>query len=266
MELLDALELALGEDAGGVRAPHALLQLLDLGGPGAGQEVVQLGLGVGEVGAGLRDFLGARAGQEVAQLGLCRASGGLAALDVGAELCVVDPHEDLPDLHQLAHLGFDGPHALDGGHDIATRDLGHADGGWPEDEDGEAARDGGQDRDGPEPRVGWPERAPIHAEIAITVASSTSQTSTGASTFLSWRVPRRRRGNSPPTRPAVSGPMRIWPRWASAQSRAARLVTVPVAVYVHRSPAMLLSLVDPTSAVPELMPMLTAIGGCSRSG
>jgi hypothetical protein len=155
-----------------------------ISGPGSRPEVVQLGRGAAKVGPRFCDLLRARASQEVAKLRLRRAGRSLAALDVGAELGLVEPHEDLPDLHQVAlidqdghdpsgdlaadldhPLGFDCPHALDSGHDVATRDRGHADGGRPEDEDGEAARNSEQDRDEREPRVRWPERAPVHAEV-----------------------------------------------------------------------------------------------------
>ena len=64
-------------------------------------------------------------------------------------------------------------------------------------------------------------------------------------------------------RRAVSGPTRISPSRAEDASRDARFVTEPDAVKVIRVPEVPVNLLIPTEAVPELIPMFTAMGSSS---
>ena len=58
-----------------------------------------------------------------------------------------------------------------------------------------------------------------------------------------------------PRRRAVSDPTRISPSRATSARRAARLVTGPLAVKVQRVPRAPSKRVEPTHALPELIPM-----------
>ena len=130
-QFLRAAMIVLGQDARGARAVGALPQLLDLGGPRAGDEIVERRLSAPDIGLGLGD-----AGLRCSPRGFL--PGGFRSL-----LGVVEPREHLPGRDRVSlvdehgdeaardlaadldrDLGLHRPYPLDRGRDIALGDGG----------------------------------------------------------------------------------------------------------------------------------------------
>ena len=139
---LGAAKIALGQDTRGARAGDARLPLLDLGGPGAGDQVVERRLSAPDIGLGLGDG-GLRCSQRGflpgdfgPLLGVVEAREHLPGRD---RVSLVDEHGDEAARDLAAHLdrdlGLHRPHPLNRGRDVAPGDVGDGHGDGAEEED-----------------------------------------------------------------------------------------------------------------------------------